>query len=367
MLNVKIMLAGGGTGGHVLPLVALARAIKELNAQAKIYFVGPEEFSLDSLRQEGIIVKKIIPAGKIRRYFSWLYLWEAIRLPLAFLQSLIIVARINPDVVLGKGSYGSVLPVLASKILGKKIILHESDVVPGLANRFLVRWANVTIVSFHESLSYFRGLTSERKKQLLILGNPVRLEYLNITKAQAASILNFNPSKKVIFISGGSQGAQKINQIILASLSALLDQYDLIWSVGLNNLKDIKDKIGQRQNLKLTALLNEQELAAAYRLCDLVIGRAGSGTIFETAAFGKPAILIPLSQASQHQLFNAQAYASTGAALIMKELDLTSDSLIKNIESILANPEMAQAMSQKAQKFAKIESADNLARILLDL
>lgn len=363
MANVKIILAGGGTGGHVLPLVAITRAIKELNTQAKIYFVGPEEFSLDSLRQEGIIIKKIIPAGKIRRYFSWLYLWEAIKLPRAFLQSLIIITRINPDVVLGKGSYGSVLPVLVAKILGKKIILHESDVMPGLTNRFLARWADIIIVSFNESLSYFRGRTSK----MVVLGNPVRLQYLNLDKTRAAGILNFNPGKKVIFISGGSQGAQKINQVILASLDMLLNQYDLIWSVGLNNFKDIKEKIGSRQNLKLAALLSEQELAAAYRLCDLVIGRAGSGTIFETAAFGKPSILIPLMQASQHQLFNAQAYASTGAALVIKESDLSEDILKNSIASVLANTQTIETMSQKAQKFAKIESADSLARILLDL
>jgi len=363
MTNIKIILAGGGTGGHVLPLVAIARAIKELNTQVKIYFVGPEEFSLDSLRQEGITIKKIIPAGKIRRYFSWLYLWEAIKLPLAFLQSVIIVAKINPDVVLGKGSYGSVLPVLAAKILGKKIILHESDVMPGLANKFLARWADIIIVSFTESLSYFRGPTSK----MVVLGNPVRLEYLNLDKTQAARVLNFNPSKKVIFISGGSQGAQKINQVILLLLDALLDQYNLIWSVGSNNFKELKEKIGSRQNLKLAALLSEQELAATYRLCDLIIGRAGSGTIFEAAAFGKPSILIPLMQANQHQLFNAQAYALTGAALIIKESDLTEGILKNSIASILANTQIIKTMSQKAQTFAQIESANALAKILLGL
>ena len=137
MRKTRILLAGGGTGGHVLPLVAVARAIRKVASDAKVYFIGPEEFPLDELREEGVVVKKIIAAGKIRRYFSPLYVWELVKLPLAAIESFVKVLLINPDVVLGKGSYGSVLPILCARLLGKQVILHESDVMPGLANRFL--------------------------------------------------------------------------------------------------------------------------------------------------------------------------------------------------------------------------------------
>ena len=319
---------------------------------------------MNSLREEGVIVKKIIAAGKIRRYFSLLYIWELIKLPLAALESFVKVLLINPDVVLGKGSYGSVLPVLAARILGKKIILHESDVIPGLANRFLAKFAYRIAVSFKETAQYFPN------KNIIITGNPVRLKYLALTRFEAATILNFSANRKTIFISGGSQGARKINQIVLDSLKELLKTYAVIWSIGANNssimVPDMmpEDLVGK---LKLTLFFSEKELMAAYTLCDAVVGRAGSGTIFEAAAFGKPAILIPIESAGNHQLYNAQAYAGSGAAKILRESELSSITLLKTLNDLMTNDQLLLQMSQNAQKFAKIESADNLAKILLDL
>ncbi len=363
MPNKKILLAGGGTGGHVLPLVAVARALKKLNPETKIYFVGPEEFSLDCLRAEGVIIKKIIAAGKIRRYFSFLYLWELIKLPWAFLQSLLIVATINPDAVLGKGSYGSVLPVLAAKFFGKKIILHESDTAPGLANRFLSRFADHIALAFQETKPYFESQTSE----ITVVGNPVRTRYLNLTKSEAEDVLNFRTGKQTIFISGGSQGAQKINNIILQTLDRLLAEYSVIWSVGPNNYSNVKHRVSNIPDLRTAPLLNEQELAAAYILCDIAIGRAGAGTIFELAAFGKPSILIPLERKGGDQPLNAQVYADAGATTILKESELTSESLLNTINTVLSNNNLLTQMSQKAQKFAKIEAGEQLAQMLLNL
>lgn len=359
MQNKKIVLAGGGTGGHVLPLVAVARAIKKLDPETKIYFVGPEEFSLDCLRAEGVIIKKIIAAGKLRRYFSWLYLWELIKLPLAFIQSLVIVAGINPDVVLGKGSYGSVLPMLAADILFKKTIIHESDAVPGRANKFLAHVTDNIAISFEETKKFFPG------KNIFVTGNPVRTKYLGLAKSESEDILNFKTNKQTIFISGGSQGAQKINNIILDSLNDLLDKYAIIWSVGPNNYTDVKHRVSNISDLKIAPLLSEKELAAAYTLCDIVVGRAGAGTVFEAAAFGKPSILIPLERKSGDQPFNARAYAD--AALILKESELTPESLLNTINTLLSNNNLLTQMSQKAQKFAKIDAGEVLAKILLDL
>ena len=363
MPNKKILLAGGGTGGHVLPLVAVARAIKKLNPEIKIYFVGPEEFSLDCLREEGVIIKKIIAAGKLRRYFSWLYLWELIKLPLAFVQSFLIVVSINPDVVLGKGSYGSVLPVLAAKLLGKKIILHESDAVPGLANRFLSRFADHIALAFQETKPYF----GSRTPKITTVGNPVRVRYLDLTKSEAEETLSFRTNKQTIFISGGSQGAQKINNIILKILPELIKDYEIIWSTGSNNYTDVKHRMSNTPDLKITPLLNEKELAAAYILCDIVVGRAGSGTIFELAAFGKPSILIPLERKGGDQPLNARAYAQNGSAIILKETQLTASELLKTINKTLSDNNILEKMAHQAKKFAKIEAGEQLAQILLDL
>ncbi len=363
MPNKKILLAGGGTGGHVLPLVEVVRNIKRIAPETKIYFIGPEEFSLDSLRAEGVIIKKITAAGKIRRYFSWLYLWELIKLPFAFIQSLVIVATINPDVVLGKGSYGSVLPVLAAKLLGGKIILHESDAVPGLANRFLSRFADHIALAFQETKPYFESRTSE----ITVVGNPVRIKYLNMTKSEAEEILGLKPAKKIIFISGGSQGAKKINDIILQSLDQLLAEYSVIWSVGPSNYTNVRHRVSNIPDLRIAPLLNEKELAAAYILCDIAIGRAGAGTIFELAAFGKPSILIPLERKGGDQPLNARAYAQNGSAIILKETQLTASELLKTIKETLSDNNILENIAHQTKKFAKIEAGEQLAQILLDL
>ncbi len=375
----KILLCGGGTGGHVLPLVAVARAIKKLEPKTKIYFVGPEEFSLDALREEGVIVKKIIAAGKLRRYFSLWYVWELVKLPLAFLQSLITVAWINPDVVLGKGSYGSVLPVVAAEILFKKIVIHESDAVPGLANRFLAHITDNIAVSFEETKKFFPD------KNVHIAGNPVRVKYMDLSKDEAKKNLGLDREqlsmslrsyshaelegneKKIIFISGGSQGAQKINRIVLESLDKLLEKYFVIWSTGSANHQSVKHRVSNNNEIKIFPFLGERELAAAYILCDLTLGRAGAGTIFEIAAFGKPSILIPLERNGGDQPFNASAYAQNGAAIVLKESQLTSEKLLETIDKTLSDASMLTKMSQKAKEFAKIEAAEELAKILLDL
>lgn len=368
MANRKILFSGGGTGGHVLPLVAVARAVKKIAPEAEVYFAGPEEFSLDSLREEGVIVKKIISAGKLRRYFSWFYIWELIKLPFAFLQSLFVVLAVNPDVVLGKGSYGSVWPVVAAELLFKKIIIHESDAVPGLANRFLSYLTDNVAVAFEETKKFFPN------KNVRVVGNPVRLKYLETTKEEAQKILEFPLEENIpslrsyarytIFISGGSQGAQKINRVVLESLSGLLEKYTVIWSTGAANYEFIKHRVFDNTNLKIVPFLNERELAAAYMLCDIAVGRAGAGTIFELAAFGKPAVLIPLERNGGDQPVNARAYAQAGAAVILKESELNQENLLAKMDSALRE---SGELSQNAKKFAKIEAAEQLAKILLDL
>ena len=365
MEEKKILLAGGGTGGHVLPLVEVARGIKKLEPEAQIYFVGPEEFSLNSLREERIIIKKIIAAGKIRRYFSLWNLVEPFKIPVAFIQSFFIILAINPDVVLGKGSYGSVWPMVAAWLLGKKIVLHESDAVPGLANRFLARFTHNIALAFENTKKFFPH------KNIYAVGNPVRLKYLGLTKNEALKVLNIQclTDHQIIFISGGSQGAQKINSVILEILNQLCEKYFVIWSVGQNNLSHVKHRVSNIDSgdVKLVGLLNEKELASAYILSSLAIGRAGSGTIFELAAFAKPSILIPLERKGGDQPLNAQIYADTGATVVLPEAELSPQLLLETINDILSNVSKLETMNRNAQKFAKIDAGAELAQILLDL
>lgn len=362
-------MTGGGTGGHVFPLVAVARALKKISARGgvnlRMFFIGPEEFSLDVLRDEGIAIKKIIQAGKLRRYLSWRHLIEFIKIPVAFVEAFFKIWRLKPNVVLGKGGYGSVIPVIAAWLLGRAVLVHESDVKPGLANRLLAKLCSGSVaLSFRETTVYFP------KNKIFLVGNPVRFKFGGLGRSSAAEILKFKPTRPVIFVSGGSQGAAGINNLIGRSINQLTRHYALIWSTGLENFRPVIEKLKVKidGNIKLIPFLSEPELAAAYTLAELVVIRAGAGSIFEAAAFGRPSMLVPLAgAAADHQRANARAYADTGAAVVLNENALTDKVFTKSIDDLMSDPARRGTMAQRARQFAKIEAAEDIAEILLDL
>ena len=344
MRKLRILLAGGGTGGHVFPLVEVAREL--LKRGVEVAFIGPEEFPLDVLREEGIQIKTITPAGKLRRYWSFETIRDFLKLPIALWESFRFVRFFKPDVVLGKGGYGSIGPVLAARLLKIPIVLHESDVAPGLANRFLAPFADTVAVSFTETKKYF--LT----KNAVLTGNPIRLKFFSLTKNEARRVLGLETKRQIIFVLGGSQGAASLNQLIKKALPQLARRYGVIISTGKNNAISFKDT-ENKKHIIIKSLLNEKEVAAAYILADAVLTRAGAGSIFEVAAFG-------------HQLKNARAYEETGAAVVLNEENADEHILALTIESILQNQTTKDYMSSRARLFAKPQAALKLAQILIN-
>ena len=358
MRKLRILLAGGGTGGHVFPLVEVAREL--LKRGVEVAFIGPEEFPLDVLREEGIQIKTITPAGKLRRYWSFETIRDFLKLPIALWESFRFVRFFKPDVVLGKGGYGSIGPVLAARLLKIPIVLHESDVAPGLANRFLAPFADTVAVSFTETKKYFPT------KNAVLTGNPIRLKFFSLTKNEARRVLGLETKRQIIFVLGGSQGAASLNQLIKKALPQLARRYGVIISTGKNNAISFKDT-ENKKHIIIKSLLNEKEVAAAYILADAVLTRAGAGSIFEVAAFAKPAILVPLGLAAGgHQLKNARAYEETGAAVVLNEENADEHILALTIESILQNQTTKDYMSSRARLFAKPQAALKLAQILIN-
>ncbi len=368
---MRILFTGGGTGGHIYPIIAIKRALEKIcKPGVKFLYVGPDSFAADVLKKEKIKYKFIL-AGKLRRYFSPLNFIDFLKGPIGLVQSLWCLFWFMPDVVFSKGGYGSVPVVLTSWLYRIPIIIHESDSIPGLANRLLAGVAKKIIISFEEAKTYFPP------SKTIILGNPVREELIQGDRNEGKVLFKLISGKPVILIIGGSQGAEKINDITLNTLPRLLESCEIIHLCGEKNFKQVEEnsrKIlekfdsGQAGLYHLYPFLEEERLKHAYATSDLIISRAGAGGIFEIAAFGKPSILIPLiSAASNHQVKNAQALSKIGAAVILEENNLTINMFTDAVFELLNNPAKLQEMGEKAKSFYKSEINQKIAEEILNL
>ncbi|KKP36252.1 MAG: hypothetical protein UR23_C0022G0002 [Candidatus Roizmanbacteria bacterium GW2011_GWA2_32_13] len=362
---IKILFTAGGTGGHIYPIVSVVREIKKIaqdrNLQIKMYFMGNTFFCKQELRAEGV---KIIylPGGKLTRYFSIKSPWELLKTLFDIIESLIIIWFIMPDVILSKGGPGSLSVGFVGRIYGSRLIIHDSDSIPGLTNRILGRIANYIAISFPEAGIYFN------KNKVIMTGNPIRLSLLYGKKQE-------NKKRKTIFFMGGSQGADALNNLVKESLRDLLKKYVIYHSVGKNNyqklIKNLKEvyniDITKEKNYKIRAYFNEIEIVYIYAQSDLVVARAGAGDIFEIAALGLPSILIPLPEsASDHQRKNAFYYARSKACVVIEQENFKPSILLDQINNILNNQELYKEMSVAAKNFAKPEAAKNLAKFLIE-
>lgn len=366
-MKKKILLTGGGTGGHFFPLLAVADVILELTRTAppEMYYIGPPNPFEDDLRLRGIKVYHIA-ASKLRRYFDWQNIIDIPKFIFSLIQSLFFVYRIMPDIIFSKGGTGSLPTVLAGKFYFIPIVIHESDAIPGLQNRLAAHLAKRIGVSFKKAAEFF-----PREKTALI-GNPVRAEILQgiyLDHKQSKINLGFDPDQPLILILGGSQGAATLNSFIWDNLTKLLKEIQIYHQTGPAkdeniNLEKLGDEEKNRYRYKnfLTAPEMKQALAAA----DLVLARAGAGSIFEIAALGKPAILIPLpTAAGNHQLFNAYEYAETGAAIVIEEDNFKPSIVLNQIKTIIDNPKKMEEMAAAAKSFAKPRAAKIIAEEIL--
>jgi len=366
---MKILFTGGGTGGHVFPIVAIAREIRRIYPKKNLefYYIGPkDDFGSIFLSQEDFIIKTII-SGKIRRYFDWQNIIDILfKIPVGIIQSFFFLLKLRPHLVFSKGGSGSFLITLSAKILRIPVFIHESDIVPGLSNQKTSKWARKIFTSF-EKTEYF----DPRKTTLT--GNPIRKDILDGDKEKAVEIFNLTLSRPVLLIMGGSQGAEAINDFVLLILKNLLDYYEVIHITGAANIKQIKaeaEVVKEGDDDKYYhpfGFLDEERLKHAYQAADLIVSRSGSGSIFEIAAVGKPSILIPLpSSAGDHQVKNAYAYANTKAAMVIEQENLTPHFFMENLQLLFLHPERLKEMSRAALDFAKPLAARAIAREILE-
>ena len=366
----RILLIGGGTGGHVFPLIAVAESIRKLDPSAEILAIGDGPFIAKATSEAGIPFKPLF-GGKIRRYFSALNFLDLLKFPFSFLQSLWTLYRYMPDVVFAKGTFSSIAPCLVAKLYFIPVYIHESDSVPGRSNMFLGQVATKAFTSFESAVKYFN------QGKVVLVGNPVRPEVLVGNRDTALEYFNFRADMKTIFVYGGSQGSKHINDLILESLVQLVKDYQVIHQCGDSQLQAVKGEVDRLSkegensygpmisaNYRLYPFVSAEELAMAYAMSDIVISRGGASNLFEIATGGKPAIIIPITDShGNHQSQNAVEFAKYGAVII-EEANTSPHILINQIQNLL-EPSTYTTVSDRIKTVAKPDAADQIASALL--
>jgi UDP-N-acetylglucosamine--N-acetylmuramyl-(pentapeptide) pyrophosphoryl-undecaprenol N-acetylglucosamine transferase len=364
---MKIVLTSGGTGGHIIPLITVAKKIKEKNPEAEFLFIGPKgKLEKDLMDQAGIPIKNVL-VGKMRRYFSLHHFFDPIKIPLGILQALWHLLIFMPDAIFSKGGYASVPVVLAGWLYRIPILVHESDSVPGTTNDILGKFAQRVAVSYGEAEQDFPA------SQVVLTGNPLRADINQGEAGRAREMFSLAESKKTIFVYGGSQGARTINEKILRVLPELLRKYQVIHQTGPDNLKNVEHMAGElgikagREGYFPVAFIGE-ELKDILAVADLVISRAGANSISEVAANAKPAIFIPLSNsANDHQKMNAYSIAKRGGCVVLEENNLGENMLLSRIDEIMNSEELRQKLSENIKFFYHPDAAEKIAEGILGL
>lgn len=372
---MKILFTGGGTGGHIFPIIAVYRECQRLStSKHKFYYLGPKDETSETFLSKEDITIKYVMAGKIRRYFdvksTLLNLVDIIfKIPIGTIQALFYIFFVAPDVIFSKGGYGSVPVVFAGWILGTPVFLHESDAIPGAANHFLSRFSLEIFSAFPRTESS----SNLPEEKTIAVGNPIRPEVIEGSTKEIEDSFNLSGGRPVILIVGGSQGSQRINDVILQALSGMLQKFEVIHQCGTKNFSTVKSEsdVVTNKDLKkyyhLFPFLSEQELAAAYKLSSLIVSRSGSGSIFEIAAMGKPSIIIPLPESAQnHQVENAYHYAHNGACVVIEESNFAPHFFLERLDYLFAHKDQLANMAKAATNFSRPRAAEVMAAYLLE-
>jgi len=383
MRTIRIALTGGGTGGHIYPLIAVVEKLERIAIEKKVYmeirYFGPSDMFRPALEDAGVKISPVL-AGKVRRYFSFLNLIDVPKIAIGFVQALFKMYWFMPDVLFSKGGSGAFPVVLAAWFYRIPIIIHDSDAQPGLNNLFSARFAKRIAVSFERALNYFDS------KKTACVGNPVRSFLLSDKPDQALAKgkLGFDSEKSLVLFWGGSQGAKRLNDLVIADLKNLIKETQILHQTGIANFSEVQNLsksaapeifsnkdvpsdiiIEEKISYLPVPYLEQEELKLALAAADLVVARAGSN-IFEIAAFSKPAILIPLAEsANDHQRVNAYEFAKTGAAKVIEEANLLPGIFLSEIRDTLKNKELLGRMSLASGNFFKPQAAEVLAEEIL--
>ncbi len=354
-----LMIAGGGTGGHIYPAIAIAREFLARDASRKVIFVGTEYGLEKQIVPKAGFPLEFIDVGALKGKSGLDLVRNLLRLPMGFVQAWGILGRHRPNAVLGVGGYSSGPVLVAAKLRGVPTIIHEANAFPGLANRVLGRFATAVAVAFPDAIARLK------RKDGVITGNPIREEFFELGKLPKQPATS-NQQRLLVF--GGSQGSRILNDTMtgaLLFLARLKDSLDIVHQTGPKELEKVLGAYHQSafSNARVVPYLDAManEIAAA----DLVVSRAGAMTLGELAAVGRAAILVPFAAATNnHQEVNARVAEKAGAAIVITERELTPERLAAAISEILGDSSRASRMGNAAKAMAAPAASKNIVDLI---
>ncbi len=350
----RIILTGGGTAGHVTPNIALLPRLRELDYD--IQYIGSYDGIERKLIEELGIPYHGIASGKLRRYFDLKNFSDPFRVAKGFVQAKKLLKELKPDIIFSKGGFVTVPVVQAAKTLHIPVIIHESDMTPGLANRLAIPAASRVCCNFPETISHLP------EGKAVVTGSPIREELRSGNRLAALDFCGFTAGRPVLLIIGGSLGSVTVNQAIRGILPALLKTFQVIHLCGKGNLDESLN--GTPGYVQYEYIKNE--LADLFALADIVVSRAGANAICELLELRKPNLLIPLSAAASRgdQILNASSFEKQGFSAVLKEEELTPERLLSEITKLYEN---RHTYIQAMEKSSASNAVDTIISLIEDI
>ncbi|MCS6948997.1 MAG: undecaprenyldiphospho-muramoylpentapeptide beta-N-acetylglucosaminyltransferase [bacterium] len=357
---MRVLLAGGGTGGHLFPAVSIAEALRE-HGVSDVAFAG---------RAEGIEGRVLPPLGwrffaisaqPLRRSLSPFAVWALWR---TVSDAHRILRAFAPDVLVATGGYVAAGVVIAQALRRGKVVLHEQNAIPGRTNRWLARWARRVCITFEGTARYFE------QSRCVRTGLPVRRQLLQARteRQHACASLGLEADQRVLFVIGGSQGARQLNEWTQEMLPALKTAgVQVMHQVGERHASEWQEHV-QEPGYRWFAFLDAQQLGLALSAADFVLSRAGASTLSEIALFGKAALLVPYPYAyADHQWYNAQELARGGGALVFRESELDAQRLLRKILELMRNDSILQEMGERNRRWAIEDAAERVVQVVMEV
>ncbi len=367
---MKVLICAAGSGGHIYPALSLAQYFSNTDKHIQILFLSSKK----AISQE-IFAKKpykvfttdfISPyraTGKNLFKFFLKNLGFLIKFNTESIKVFFLILRVKPDAVIGFGGIISIAAILVSRLLKIPTLIHEQNMIPGKANKFISRIATKVAVGFKQSSAYF-------KQDVIFTGNPIRQDIEKIDRTMACDSLGLRKELFTILVFGGSQGSEAINKSFTKAIAKLnhdlRDNLNIIHISGAKDVAELKD-FYQQLNIKAKLFSYCANMSIVYNAADLLIGRAGAGTINEVCFLGKPSIFIPYPYAGGHQKINAEFMQENGAACVVNQNNLTAFYLQKDIERLIAKRDILKSMSEKCKQLFVPEAEVKLAEIVFNM
>ncbi len=372
---MKIVLTGGGSGGHFYPLISVAEALEDICTERtliepELIYMGPAPFDTNALFEHDIEFKQSA-AGRMRTYSNVLNIFSIFGIIRGVIRATIQLFNLYPDIIFSTGGFAAFPTLFAARLLRIPVVIYDADATPGRVSLWSSKFARWIAVAHADAASKF---SKRAQSKIARVGHPIRKEIAVPAKEGGYEFLKLDPSVPTIFIMGGSQGARAINETVLDALVTLVESYNIIHQTGSVNLDEatkiasvvLKDSRNAHR-YRAFGLLNTLALRMAAGIATIIVARAGSGTIFEVASWGIPAILVPIPEDVSHdQTENAFSYARAGAAIVIEQHNLAPHVLVSEIERLIGDAPLRAKMSEAAHAYSRPDAARKIATILLE-